>query len=71
MTGVETHNRGQAQILVVDDTPANLKLLNEMLTTHGYRVRPASSGRLALRSAAAAPPDLVLLDVRMPDMDGY
>jgi PAS domain S-box-containing protein len=71
MTGSETQNREIAQILVVDDTPANLKLLNEMLTNQGYRVRPASNGRLALRSVAAALPDLILLDVRMPDMDGY
>lgn len=60
-----------AQILVVDDTPANLKLLTDILTNHGYRVRPASNGRLALRSVEAAAPDLILLDVTMPDMDGY
>ena len=71
MTGSETHNRETAQILVVDDTPANLKLLNEMLTNRGYKVRPASSGRLALRSVATELPDLILLDVLMPDMDGY
>lgn len=67
----ETQNVDSAQILVVDDTPANLKLLTEILTNHGYRVRPASNGRLALRSVAAAAPDLILLDVTMPDMDGY
>ena len=61
----------EAEILVVDDIPANLKLLTNILTARGYRVRPAASGRLALRSAALKPPDLVLLDVRMPDMDGY
>lgn len=71
MTGIEMQKRKQAQILIVDDTQANLMLLNEMLTNHGYRVRPASNGRLALRSVAASPPDLILLDVRMPDMDGY
>lgn len=59
------------QILVVDDTPANLRLLTDMLTNHGYQVRPASSGRLALRSVAVEVPDLILLDVRMPEMDGY
>jgi PAS domain S-box-containing protein len=59
------------QVLIVDDTPANLKLLAEILTAQGYRVRPATNGRLALRSVAAEEPDLVLLDVRMPDMDGY
>ncbi len=58
-------------ILVVDDTPANLDLLLSMLTERGYRIRPAPSGELALRSAFAKPPDLVLLDVNMPGMDGY
>lgn len=60
-----------AEILVVDDTPANLRLLANLLTAHGYRVRPASSGALALRSVAAKTPDLILLDVWMPDLDGY
>lgn len=66
-----SHANDSAQVLVVDDTPANLKLLAEILANHGYRVRPASNGRLALRSVAAAPPDLILLDITMPDMDGY
>ena len=64
-------NKHQAQILVVDDSAASLKLLTTLLTNHGYQVRPASSGHLALRSAAVETPDLILLDVRMPDMDGY
>ncbi len=59
------------EILVVDDTPDNLKLLTALLSEQGYRVRPAASGSMALRSAAAKAPDLILLDVRMPDMDGY
>jgi DNA-binding NtrC family response regulator len=58
-------------ILVVDDTPANLRLLTELLAKQGYRVRPASDGALALKSVAAKIPDLILLDVSMPDMDGY
>jgi DNA-binding NtrC family response regulator len=58
-------------ILVVDDTPANLRLLTDLLAKHGYRVRPASDGALALKSVAARIPDLILLDVSMPDMDGY
>ena len=58
-------------ILVVDDTPANLRLLTDLLAKHGYRVRPASDGALALKSVAAKNPDLILLDVSMPDMDGY
>jgi PAS domain S-box-containing protein len=60
-----------AEILVVDDIPANLKLLTDILRERGYRVRPAPSGHLALRSAALKLPDLILLDVKMPDMDGY
>jgi PAS domain S-box-containing protein len=59
------------EILVVDDTSANLRLLSALLADHGYRVRAASSGPMALRSAMAAPPDLILLDVRMPEMDGF
>ncbi len=58
-----------ASILVVDDTPANLELLENILCD--YEVRTLPSGALALRSAKAEPPDLVLLDIRMPDMDGY
>jgi DNA-binding NtrC family response regulator len=59
------------EILVVDDTPANLRLLSDLLTQHGYRVRPATDGALALKSVAARTPELILLDVNMPGMDGY
>jgi two-component system, sensor histidine kinase and response regulator len=58
-------------ILLVDDTPANLQLLSGMLRQQGYKLRPAPSGKLALRAAHALPPDLILLDIRMPEMDGY
>jgi len=58
-------------ILVVDDTLANLRLLTAMLGEQGYKVRPARSGDLALMNAQATPPDLILLDIKMPDMDGY
>jgi len=61
----------KADILVVDDTPANLKLLSSMLGANGYKVRPASSGAIALRSVESKLPDLILLDIRMPDMDGF
>ncbi|MBU0910526.1 MAG: PAS domain S-box protein, partial [Proteobacteria bacterium] len=71
MINTEKQKTGPQEILIVDDTSASLQLLAEILISHGYRVRPASSGRLALRSVAAASPDLILLDVKMPDMDGY
>jgi CheY-like chemotaxis protein len=58
-------------ILIVDDIPANLKQLSEIVAKCGYRPRPAQNGEMALRAAVAAPPDLVLLDVRMPGMNGY
>ena len=61
----------RGNILVVDDTPQNLDLLLEILTDDGYEVRPAKSGRLALESARTIPPELVLLDVMMPEMGGF
>jgi two-component system sensor histidine kinase/response regulator len=60
-----------ADILVVDDTPENLNLLIEILSVKGYDVRPAGSGEFALSAARLKPPDLVLLDIKMPFMDGY
>ncbi len=60
-----------ARILVVDDTPVNLKLLADLLTAKGYVVTTASSGPEALEKIDAAAPDLVLLDVMMPGMSGY
>jgi two-component system sensor histidine kinase/response regulator len=60
-----------ADILIVDDTPANLDVLAEMLEEQGYGTRPVPSGVLALQSARAQPPDLILLDINMPEMDGY
>lgn len=58
-------------VLVVDDTLANLRLLINLLSVHGYNVRPAQSGALALAAVKAAPPDIVLLDINMPEMNGY
>ncbi len=60
-----------AKILVVDDTARNVKLLADLLTAKGYRVATASSGREALNAIDSDPPDLVLLDVVMPEMSGY
>lgn len=59
------------KILVVDDTPRNVKLLADLLTVKGYAVTTAVSGKEALASIASAVPDLVLLDVVMPEMSGY
>jgi CheY-like chemotaxis protein len=60
-----------ANILVVDDTPANLQVLAGMLKDRGYKVRPVPSGKLALLAAQREPPDLILLDINMPEMNGY
>ena len=59
------------QVLIVDDTPANLGVLTHLLEPQGYRVLAAPSGEIALRVAARARPDLILLDVMMPGLDGY
>ena len=61
----------QGEVLIVEDTPASLQLLADLLTQAGYAARRAQNGRMALLSARARPPDLILLDVRMPEMDGY
>jgi signal transduction histidine kinase/DNA-binding response OmpR family regulator len=61
----------KGNILIVDDCPANLRLLSRMLTERGYKVRAAPSGARALDAAHSTPPDLILLDVMMPEMDGY
>jgi putative two-component system response regulator len=60
-----------ADILIVDDNTSNLEVLSDMLKTQGYRPRQARSGMAALRAAESQPPDLVLLDIMMPEMDGY
>lgn len=61
----------QADILAIDDTPENLQLLSQLLTERHYKVRSVTKGKTALRAAQAAPPDLILLDVNMPEMNGY
>ena len=58
-------------IMVVDDNPANLKLLEDMLWQQGHEVLSFPRGRLALAEAARNPPDLILLDINMPEMNGY
>ncbi|MFL5243152.1 MAG: PP2C family protein-serine/threonine phosphatase [Gemmataceae bacterium] len=68
---VDTGAGQPAGILVVDDTPANLQVLASMLKDRGYKVRPVPGGELALRAARRDPPDLILLDINMPEMSGY
>jgi two-component system sensor histidine kinase EvgS len=58
-------------LMIVDDTPANLTLLQEILQARGYRVVAFTKGSMALKAAAQNPPDLILLDIRMPEMDGF
>ena len=71
MNGDVTRGHKAASILIVDDTAENLQVLGEMLEDQGYRTRPVTSGKMALQAAHADPPDLVLLDINMPGMDGY
>ena len=70
MSDVEKRE-SSARILLVDDQPVNLAVLRELLEGEGYRVMLAPNGEVALRNAARSLPDLVLLDVMMPDMDGF
>ncbi|MGB5960348.1 MAG: response regulator [Coleofasciculaceae cyanobacterium] len=58
-------------ILIVDDAPFNLRLLTAMLQDDGYEVRQAISGKFALQVVPIIQPDLILLDINMPEMDGY
>ncbi len=60
-----------ATILVVDDKPENLQLLSQILGRAGYRVQVVGDGRAALHASQIDPPDLILLDIMMPEMDGY
>ncbi len=60
-----------ADILIVDDTPENLRVLEELLRSEGYAARSVLDGAAALEEATASPPDLILLDIMMPTMDGF
>lgn len=68
---LERNNSYKANILVVDDTPDNLRLLSAMLTGQGYEVRKALNGKMALTACQMLLPDVILLDINMPGMDGY
>jgi two-component system, sensor histidine kinase and response regulator len=68
------NNEGEiatAGILVIEDNIEDLRLLTEILTRAGHRVRPIRTGKAGLRAARLLPPDLILLDIRLPDADGY
>ncbi len=60
-----------ADILIVDDEPNNLHLLSDLLKKQGYKIRGALTGEIALSAAKSTPPNLILLDIMMPEMDGY
>ncbi|MDJ1182889.1 two-component system response regulator [Roseofilum casamattae] len=61
----------KGDLLIVDDTLNNLRLLCNSLMEEGYKVRGVTNGQMALTAARKIPPDLILLDIKMPDMDGY
>lgn len=61
----------QGNILLIDDLPENLQLLSELLIQLGYTIRSVTSGRMALKTLKVKRPDLILLDIKMPEMDGY
>jgi putative two-component system response regulator len=61
----------QANILIVDDTLSNLDILSEILKQKGYNIRPVTSGKQALETSLISPPDIILLDINMPVMNGY
>jgi PAS domain S-box-containing protein len=68
---VSERTESKGNILVVDDEPDSLRLITEVLTKEGYEVRPADTGELALASVAMRTPELILMDIRMPIMDGF
>ena len=67
----ESKSLTSARILLVDDQPKNLRLLSDLLEEQGYKVFQALNGAIALEAIALEKPDLILLDIHMPEMDGY
>lgn len=65
---IEEH---KGNILIVDDTPENLQVLSATLSDRGYKVRGVINGKMAIRAATSGSPDLILLDIQMPEMNGY
>ena len=70
-TEKERTGHKKTNILAVDDTPENLRLLTELLSSRGYDIRPAPNGKLALDYVQTTLPDLILLDIKMPDLSGF
>ncbi|VXD14534.1 EAL domain-containing protein [Planktothrix paucivesiculata] len=69
ITDLVTNHQGD--ILIVDDLPDNLRLLRDTLSEEGYKVRSATTGAMAIRAAHSPSTDLILLDIKLPDLDGY
>ena len=65
------HSARSAVVMIIDDTPENLKLLDRMLRDEGYRIKTFLQGEAALGAAEESPPDIILLDIKMPRMDGF
>ncbi len=65
------HNMNSSNIVIVDDNPDNLRVISATLQKEGYNVRPVTGGKEALAVIGKQPPDLILLDIRMPEMDGF
>src|ERR1700692_2389143 len=70
-TETMSQNSHKGNILVVDDQPADMKLMEDLLRREGYDVRAVAGGQLALLAASQQPPDLILLDIHMPEMNGF
>lgn len=71
MNASTSQTKASKRILIIDDTPANLRLLMHMLTKHDYIVHASINGEIALQFVQATLPDLILLDIVMPGLDGY
>ncbi|MBL1209715.1 diguanylate cyclase domain-containing protein [Geminocystis sp. GBBB08] len=71
MTNTTNIQQNKGTILLIDDLPENLQLLSDLLIKLGYNVRSVTSGRMALKTLQVKQPDVILLDIKMPEMDGY
>ncbi|MEA5619363.1 diguanylate cyclase [Cronbergia sp. UHCC 0137] len=67
----DSQSENKGNILLVDDIPENLQLLSDLLNDLGYNVRSVTSGRMALKTVKIKQPDVILLDIKMPEMDGF